>query len=56
MSEEIVDAHLVDTTGHEVDHYESLPEASLRKVGWDSLVAVVSNGYAAGAAERSYVW
>ncbi len=52
--EKICDTHVVDTTGHEVDHYEILPEATLRKVGRDDLVVVVSNGYAAGVAKISY--
>jgi len=53
---EICDIHVVDTTDHEVDHYEILLEATLRKVGRDDLVAVVSNGYAAGAAKIPYAW
>lgn len=56
LLKKIGDAHLVDTTGHEIDRYEGLSEASLWIVGCDMLVAVITDGYAAGAAERDYVW
>jgi len=52
--EEIYDTHVVDTTGHEVDHYEILLEATLWKVERDDFVIVVSNGYAIGIAKISY--
>lgn len=47
----IGDAQLVDTTGHEIDRYEGLFEASLWIVGCDLLVAVITDGYAAGSEE-----